>query len=136
MEHLKLLKRSDHFKEAVAKAADVESLLIESTSAEEASLDAVRARLLDTAELSDLTPTVLTAAAKARNELDFDGQDSVVYASVVEHLEKNTPSQACFLNRNSKDFANPDVVQVLDDLNCKLLPKFTSGLSYVRSRLA
>ncbi len=39
----------------------------------------------------------------------------------------------CFLTRNSKDFANPDVYEDLRAHNCKLLIYFDDGYGYVRS---
>lgn len=44
-------------------------------------------------------------------------QDSVVYASVLRHL-RSVESPACFLNRNSKDFDDPDIEQELAAARC------------------
>ncbi len=66
----------------------------------------------------------------------MSGQDAVVLASVLAHLDQHAPDESCFLNRNSKDFDDPDIRERLDVRGCKFLTKFEDGLQYVISRLA
>jgi hypothetical protein len=42
---------------------------------------------------------------------------------------------SCFLNRNSKDFDDPDIIEMLESKNCKLLFNFDKGRDYVRGLL-
>ena len=56
-------------------------------------------------------------------------------ASVLAHLELHSPSESCFLNRNSKDFDDPDVRERLEALGCKFLARFEDGLRYILSRI-
>jgi len=37
------------------------------------------------------------------------------------------------MNRNTKDFDDPDVIARLAAFTCKLLPRFDDGLGYVQS---
>jgi len=60
-------------------------------------------------------------------------QDAIVYASVVSDLASGT-GRGCFLNRNTKDFDDPDIAQELWALGCKLLPRFDQGLDYMRAQ--
>ena len=63
------------------------------------------------------------------------GQDAIVLASVLAHLDLHNPAESCFLNRNSKDFDNPDVREGLDARGCKYFSEFEKGLRYVVARI-
>ena len=58
-----------------------------------------------------------------------------VYASILDHLTTASEEPRCFITKNSKDFANPDIENELTAYNCHLLTKFADGLGYVRSQL-
>jgi hypothetical protein len=55
-------------------------------------------------------------------------KDAIVLASVLEDLQKNEPGPKMFLNRNSKDFANPNIYDALRQLQCELVTSFDGGL--------
>ncbi len=57
--------------------------------------------------------------------------DAVIFASIIEDLAKKPEGPKCFLNRNSKDFANPDIYDELAKFACKLLPSFKDGVGYI-----
>lgn len=78
---------------------------------------------------------ILVAAITYQANLDLSPPDSIVYASVLHHLSTTTPAKSCFLNRNSKDFDDPDIVDTLNNYNCKMLPRFDSGHNYVQSQV-
>jgi predicted nucleic acid-binding protein len=107
-------------------------LLIDTVSEEAESLDLARDRLIETAEIIPLDAAVLADAARYVRKHDFSPQDAIVYASVMCDLGKNRPSTSVFLNKNSRDFDDPDIVKTLEDNGCKLLPKFDSGYDYIR----
>ena len=75
------------------------------------------------------------SAITYQTSLDLSPPDSIVYASVLHHLSTTTPAKSCFLNRNSKDFDDPDIVDELDGYNCKMLPRFDSGHKYIQSQI-
>jgi hypothetical protein len=56
-------------------------------------------------------------------------------ASIVSHLSETKPVKSCHLNRNTKDFDDPNVRQILDDFGCKFFARFDQGLRYVESCL-
>ncbi len=56
-------------------------------------------------------------------------------ASVMADLDARKPEEACFLNANSKDFDDPDVVDMLAQRGCKIFFSFDDCLSYIRSHL-
>jgi hypothetical protein len=72
-----------------------------------------RDRFLQAGEIIALNAIILREAASYETTYDLTPQDAFVYASVITHLRHNLPEQACFLNRNSKDFDNPDIVEIL-----------------------
>lgn len=59
----------------------------------------------------------------------------LVYAAVLSHLKQHGAAQSCFLNRNSKDFDDPDLVEELNTYTCKLLVQFDTGYQFIRSCL-
>lgn len=82
-----------------------------------------------------MTTEILTLAATCEHLYDLAPQDAIVYASVLQHLQSGEPSKACFLNRNSKDFDNPDIINALRQFNCRMIPRFDHGLSYLQAEL-
>jgi len=69
-------------------------------------------------------------------EHDLLPQDSIVYASVLDHMESSESTSKCFLNRNSKDFDDPDIVETLRKHGCKMLFRFDHGHGYITSQLS
>jgi len=65
----------------------------------------------------------------------MSAQDSIVLASIVLHLRDAAPAESCFLNRNSKDFDDPNVREMLDAFNCRFFARFDDGLRYIEARL-
>jgi predicted nucleic acid-binding protein len=111
---------------------DLTALLIDSADEEASALESVRTRLLKSAEIIPLSNEILAAASQYRRAHDLSPQDAVVYASVLSDLNQFTPPLSCFLNRNSRDFDDPDIVEELRNKNCKLLPRFDSGYDYIQ----
>jgi hypothetical protein len=61
--------------------------------------------------------------------------DAVVYAAVVSHLENAPSGPKCFLNRDSKGFANPVMDNRFASFGCKVITSFEKGLEFIRSEL-
>ena len=59
----------------------------------------------------------------------------MVYSSVLEHLANADGDDHVFLNRNSKDFDDPDIQDRLEGMGCKILFRFDAGIGYIRHRL-
>ncbi len=86
------------------------------------------------AEIIPLTLDILKDAATYEAPYDLTPQDALVYASVITHLRLNKPPVSCFLNRNSKDFDNPDIVDELSQNNCTMIPRFDHGYGFIQAR--
>jgi hypothetical protein len=88
---------------------------------------------LKIAEIIPLNANILLKAVSAEENYDLSPQDALVYVSVLKHLQNNKPDQACFLNRNSKDFKTPDIIDELKSLNCRLITQFNDGYDFLIS---
>lgn len=95
-----------------------------------------KTELVEIAEVIPLSKSVLEEAFQYEEKNTLGPQDSVVYASICEHLENNRPEVSCFLNKNKKDFDDPDIVETLKNLNCTYISRFENGLRFVSSYLS
>jgi hypothetical protein len=91
--------------------------------------------LLKIGEIVALTSDIIKAAASCETDYYLTPQDALVYASVIDHLRRFRPQQACFLNRNSKDFDSPEIVDELSQFNCRMIPRFDHGYRFLQARL-
>jgi len=133
---LKLLSRSQSYKSAVDTLQYVTEVLIGSGKEENRRLHEAFERILKISEIVPLEQKLLAAAAKFQSDLDLKPPDSIVYASVLQHLATaDVAINKCFLNRNSKDFDNPDIEAALNSHGCKLLFRFDSGFNYIQSQI-
>lgn len=111
------------------------AVLIGSAQFEREGLRDTISELLRTADVIALDRAILGSAAQIQEQYGMSGQDAIVLASVLSHLSLHNPAESCFLNRNSKDFDNPDVRERLDARGCKFFSEFSNGLRYVLSRI-
>lgn len=97
-------------------------------------LDRALDDILAVARLLPLERATTLTAARYRATRDLGTQDAVVYASVIADLDAVRPPRSCFITRNARDFANPDIRDTdLAGRNCTLLTDFTAGLGHVRA---
>ena len=78
----------------------------------------------------------MEAATRYQMAHDLSPQDALVYAAVLSHLTQSDAPQSCFLNKNSKDFDDPDLVEELNTYNCRLLPRFDIGYQFILSQIS
>ncbi|MGB3238309.1 MAG: PIN domain-containing protein [Geitlerinemataceae cyanobacterium] len=132
---LRQLSRTASYASRIESIQDIASLMVQSNEEERQRFGQYRERLIKTGEVIALTAEILTKAASDETTYDLRPQDALVYTSVISHLQNNRPQQACFLNRNSKDFDSPDIVDELNHFNCRMIPRFDSGYSFLQSQL-
>ncbi|MGB7273013.1 MAG: PIN domain-containing protein [Geitlerinemataceae cyanobacterium] len=132
---LRQLSRTAYYASRIESIQDIASLMVQSNEEERQRFGQYRERLIKTGEVIALTAEILTKAASDETTYDLRPQDALVYTSVISHLQNNRPQQACFLNRNSKDFDSPDIVDELNHFNCRMIPRFDSGYSFLQSQL-
>ncbi len=133
---LRQLLRTASYASRIKSIQDLASLMVQSNEEERNRFIQCRERLLDVGEIVALTAEILSEAASYETTYDLTPQDALVYASVIAHLRRDQPQQACFLNRNSKDFDSPDIVDELNQFNCRMIPRFDGGYGFLQSRLS
>jgi predicted nucleic acid-binding protein len=129
------LTRSKSYTTRINSIKDIASLLIKSNEEETQRFIEYRIRLLECVEIIALTADILREAARCEDPYDLKPQDALVYASVITHLRQNRPPIGCFLNRNTRDFGSPNIVDELNNLNCRMIPRFDSGYAFIQSQL-
>ena len=132
---LRQLARTASYTARINSIQDIASLLVRSNEEEKQRFIHYRERLLSIAEIIPLTINILREAAMYESPYDLTPQDALVYASVIVHLHQSHPPVSCFLNRNSKDFDNPDIVDELERNNCRMIPRFDHGYGFIQARL-
>ena len=131
---LRQLSRTASYASRIKSIQDIGSLMVQSNEEERHRFIQCRERLLNVGEIVALTADILIQAASCETTYDLTPQDALVYASVIDHLQRYQPQQACFLNRNSKDFDSPDIVDQLNQFNCRMIPRFDHGYSFLQSQ--
>ena len=129
------LARTSSYTARINSIQDIASLLVRSNEEEKQRFIRYRKRLLGIAEIIPLTIDILREAATHEAPYDLTSQDALVYTAVIAHLRQNKPPVSCFLNRDSKDFDNPDIVDELDRNNCMMIPRFDHGYGFIQARL-
>jgi predicted nucleic acid-binding protein len=133
--HLSELGRSKTYREVSGNFSELAALLIASAEREHAGLQRATDGMLKAAEIIPLNSDVFHQAGGIQVAFDMSVQDSIVLASVVSHLAATKPAESCFLNRNTKDFDDPNVREMLDEFGCKFFGRFDDGLHYIEARL-
>lgn len=132
---LRQLRRTQRYSERLKSIQDLNSLIVQSNEEELKTLSSFREQILALASVIPLTSELLVRASVHETRYDLSPQDAVVYESVISHLVMSEPVESCFLNRNSRDFDNPDIVEALKQRNCKMILRFDDGLAFINSRL-
>jgi hypothetical protein len=129
------LGRSKPHRAVPATFETLASVLIASAQFERDGLRDTISHLLQTAEVISLNAAILRSASEVQIEFGMSGQDGIVLASVLAHLNLHHPPESCFLNRNSKDFDDPDVRERLEAHGCRFFTSFEAGLRYIVARI-
>ena len=132
---LKQLGRTASYMTRINSIQDITTLLVQSNEEERQRFVQYRRRFLRSAEVIALTANILNDAATYEGPYDLSPQDALVYVSVITHLRQHRPQMACFLNRNSKDFDSPNIVDELNIFNCRMIPRFDRGYDFIQSQL-
>ncbi|MCY2934592.1 MAG: PIN domain-containing protein [Planctomycetota bacterium] len=127
----KQLERSQNYKRELQQLEDFTSLLVRINEEDQNRLDSILSRMIGVSEIIPLDKDVVQVANLYRKQFKLEAQDSIVFASIISHLKSSKPSKRCFLNRNSRDFDDPDIRQALSDHDCKLLFDFDSGIQFI-----
>ena len=128
------LARTIPNQQQLASIQNIDELLTQTYREERARFIQYRQTLLETAEIIPLTAETLAHAARNETRLGLTTPDAVVYASTLSHLQQHD-APSCFLNRNARDFDNPQIKAELAGLQCFLIYRFDQGVAFVRSQI-
>lgn len=129
------LSRSKPYKEEIEAFQQITGLLVRSLQDEDQRLEAVLARILKIAEIIPLAADIVLSATQYRAKYKFEPQDAIVYSSVLDHLATAREPESCFINRNTRDFDDPDIEESLANQGCKMLFSFLNGYNYIQHRI-
>ena len=130
----KQLQRTASLSEEVASLAGASELLIRAGVSARTRFSKTYSQLLNIGRFIPLTNDVLEQAPAMANRFDIELPDALMLASVLNDARSH-PQEALFLNRNTKDFQQPDIESELEGVQCELLGSFTAGLARVQARL-
>jgi predicted nucleic acid-binding protein len=133
---IRQLSRTASYISRIQSIQNIATLMVQSNEEERCRFIQYRDRLLNVGEVVALDVSILTMAAAYESAYDLSPQDALVYASVMGHLRENLPQKSCFLNRNSKDFDSPDIIDELRQFNYRMIPRFDLGYNFVQSQLS
>ena len=107
------------------------ALLTQSAEEDVKNFEHVRTRLLNSADIISLDAQVLKDASKYEKDYRLSKQDALVFSSVLTHLVRRKFQPSYFLNRNSKDFDDKNVLEQLGSFKCKLITQFDDGCQLI-----
>lgn len=114
--------------------SELPTVLVKSAEEAQQRLYEVTKRLVGLVAVLPLEAPTLQEADRLRQECGLAYPDAIVLACV--RLDPRLgDGETCFLNRNTKDFDDPNIVADLGRQRCKVLPGFTRGLAYIRHHL-
>ncbi len=134
-QEIRELARSQPYSTLPVESQSIMRTLIESGEDEKKRLDIVIERVIDTATILPIERDTIKAALRYQSERSLSPQDAIIYASVLSHMASQSGETKCFLTKNSKDFANPDIYKDVGAYNCKLLTSFDNGIGYIQSQI-
>jgi predicted nucleic acid-binding protein len=136
--HLDELGRSQQYSRVPAAFSELTGILFASGKIERDGLQRTTELLLSKASGIAIIPldvSVLRDALQYEGAYWLSAKDSIVLASILRHLKETKPAESCFLNRNTKDFDDRQVRDLIERQGCKFFGKFEDGLRYVKARL-
>lgn len=123
------LRRVSQYDQSLSDIDLAVSLFARSAREDVERLERFYLRLVDAAVLAPLTAEVTRRSFELRRDFDLTTQDAFVLASVVVHLDE-TPSEAAFATKNTKDFDDPGVWEYLEERDCRLLTSFGEAVGF------
>jgi len=117
------LSRSRPYAESQKEFQEVTKALLESGEDEKLRLHAVVERILAVASLIPLEAQTMRAAIQIQKSAKLEPQDSIIYASILSHLQTAQDQPKCFVSRDS-DFADPEIRKELQSHGCDFAPNF------------
>jgi predicted nucleic acid-binding protein len=129
------LSRTASYTVRISQIQDLANLFAQSTFDEQQRFYQYLSRIDQSVEIIPLTAEVILEGKRHETRYDLGVQDAIVCASIMTHLRQQDRSQSCFLNRNSRDFDVPNILQELNQYNCRMIPLFDQGYQFINTRV-
>ena len=129
-EELKQIARTATNTAQLSRFESITDLLVSSAEHESHNLTKISSRLLSAAEFIPLDASVLGNASGYQSTHGFSPQDSIVYASIISHLQGCHQRKSYFISKDS-DFDDQDVVNELGNFNCEIVDNFGRGCQFI-----
>ena len=95
--------------------------------------EAVRAELLQHGRVLPVDVSTLIEAERRRAAYGMTLPDAVMLACVLLECAAFPAKRSVFVNKNTKDFADPGIRDELQHVGCKFIGSFADGLAHVES---
>jgi hypothetical protein len=119
-----LRQQSNALLAALANKSDIDASEFEKTIS----------RIMKCAEVLPTTREVI-AAASARQLVDLESHDALVFASIEGHLMAKGETESIFATRDAKGFLSRSVTERLAELGCKVIPDFSGAAALLMKRV-
>lgn len=135
LQNLQQLRRSAAYETRLSEADDaIVEILARSTSDDWGRLAHLYTRVATSCVLAPLGPEVVLKSLRFADTFDMDLPDAMVLAGVVEHLRADPADQASFVTKNSKDFDDPGIRDLLADHGCRFMTRFGPAVGFARGQ--
>ena len=132
---IRQLSRSLQFRSLPETSRDLMAAIVSSGNDARARLEEVITVVSQHGTIEHLTGSVLSAATELEPRFSLSPPDSLVLASVIEHLKTVPSGPKCFVSQDKKGFADPAIYDELARYECKVLVNFADALAYIKSML-
>jgi hypothetical protein len=116
-----------------AEAKALRDLTVKASQYATTRLETFRARVLATARVLPIDAGTLLFADQLRQRFPLELPDAVMLAAVLDDLDG---SDALFVNRNRKDFDDPDIQNELGSRGCTVKWAFDAALNQTKQKLS
>lgn len=127
------LSRTSSYKQNIMLWQQQISFLTQTIEEDAHRLQTIMEDILNLCEIIQLDKTIIEESKKYRSILK--DKDSIIYASVLEHLKTGREKEKIFIARDG-DFHTEEIKKTLMSFNCKILYKFTDGLNYIKHKIS
>src|SRR5690349_5194596 len=124
------LSRSKPYSEVPQRFETLTEWLNRSGEDEKGRIEETLVELLDVAEVIPLGLRTIRTASELQVSRQLSVQDSIIYASILDHLARIPDGPHCFVTKNARDFLTPEIQEGLASYGCRLFTRFGDALGY------
>lgn len=127
--------RTPQYTQQIKNFRKLDTFLTQNKEELKSRFEKCRADMVSNAEIIPLDSNTLKTTKSVETEYDLTFQDSIIFTSILSHLQQNSNMPSSFLNRNAKDFNTLEIKSKLNPLNCKIFTDFEKAFHYISSKI-